>query len=179
MGHLGSGQRILVGAAVVSRVCAVGRASDLAVRAGVPRPRPPAAGGRGNVLGLLCCSFGWRGRLGVREVVGLNDGADLGLGGDGGGSGERGNGRISQFVGVVVVGECVIEGVEPHHPPRQHNTLNLPVVTRQPHPDPTTRRSRRRAALPAPREPGLAGRSRDTRSSQLHAAACPANCTAL
>jgi len=24
----------------------------------------------------------------------------------------------------------------PHHPPRQHNTLNLPVVARQPHPDP-------------------------------------------
>ena len=44
-----------------------------------------------------------------------------------------------------------------------------------PIPTPTTRRSRRRAALAAPRGPGC---SRDTRSSQLHAAACPACCTA-
>ena len=55
------------------------------------------------------------------------------------------------------------------------NTLNLPVVARQPHPDP----KHLRAALPAPRGPALAGRSRDTRSSQIHAAACPACCTAL
>ena len=45
-------------------------------------------------------------------MVSLKDGADLGLGGDGGGCGEGGNGRIIQAVGVVVVGECVIEGVE-------------------------------------------------------------------
>ena len=43
---------------------------------------------------------------------------------------------------------------------------------------PTTRRMRRRAALPAPRGPALVCRSLDTRSSQLHAAACPACCTA-
>ena len=45
-------------------------------------------------------------------MVSLKDGADLGLGGDCGGGGEGGNGRIIQAVGVVVVGECVIEGVE-------------------------------------------------------------------
>ena len=59
------------------------------------------------------------------------------------------------------------------------NTLNLPVVARQPFPNPTMRRTRRRAALPAPRGPALACRSLDPRSSQLHAAACLACCTAL
>ena len=47
------------------------------------------------------------------------------------------------------------------------NTLNLPVVAQQPIPTPTTRRTRRRTALPAPRGPALAYRSLDTRSSQL------------
>ena len=94
------------------------------------------ARGRGNVLGLLKRGLGGRGRLVVGEVVGLDDGANLGLGGDGWGGGERGDGMVRQVLGVVVVGECVIEGAEPHHPPRQHNTLNLPVVARQPHPDP-------------------------------------------
>ena len=50
-------------------------------------------------------------------MVGLNDGADLGLGGDGGcsrGRGDRGDGygRIKHVVGVVMVGESVIESVE-------------------------------------------------------------------
>ena len=43
-------------------------------------------------------------------------------------------------------------------------------------PTPTMRSTRRRAALPAPRGPALACRSPDSRSSQLHAAACLACC---
>jgi len=59
------------------------------------------------------------------------------------------------------------------------NDLASPSWRSSPIPTPTTRSTRRRAALPAPRGPALACRSLDTRSSQLHAAACPACCTAL
>ncbi len=53
------------------------------------------------------------------------------------------------------------------------NTLNLPVVARQPHPDPTPtmRHTRRRAALPPLKD--LACHSPGVRSSQLHDAAGP------
>ena len=54
------------------------------------------------------------------------------------------------------------------------NTLNLPVVAQQPHPDPNYA-----PHTTAPRGLAFACRSLDARSSQLHAAACPACCTAL
>ena len=59
------------------------------------------------------------------------------------------------------------------------NTLNLPVVAQQPHPDPnyaSHTAASRRAALPAHRGPALACRSL---VGELHAAVCPACCTAL
>ena len=59
------------------------------------------------------------------------------------------------------------------------NTLNLPSWRSSPIPIPTMRRTRRRPALPAPKGSALACRCLNVRSSQLHAAAWPACCTAL
>ena len=67
---------------------------------------------------------------------------------------------------------------EPHHPSRQQ-----PQPPRRgaaaPFRNPTTCRTRRRAAFPAPRGPALVCRRLDTRSSQLHAAACLDRCKEL
>ena len=87
--------------------------------------------------------------------------------------------------GFVVLGHALEHSVRGHGrrvssstttPSTSPSWRGSPIPT---NPTPTTRRTRRLAALLAPRRPALVGRSRDTRSSQLHAAACPACCTAL